>query len=395
MTKFKDNKAFCIAPWMHLQVEPSGDVQLCCASNWRHEFNQSLGNLNDSEPLEIWNNDQYRYVRRNMMAGIQIPAYCGSCYQREAGGLSRTERQRFNEEFADSISLVDNTHEDGTLDELKIKYLEIRFNNLCNLKCRSCGPDWSSSWANEVGNDKPLVYNDAWRKLIPHMDELQKVYFAGGEPLMTPEHYDFLEELSNTNTDIELLYTSNFTRLSLKDRHVMDYWPKFKVVNAGASIDHFDEYAGYVRTGSNYDEVIANVKEIKAHGLHNVRTAVTTVYSLYNATRIGDLVIRLFEDGVLTDINQWSLNMLVGPTYQMATHMPEHAYHIAMANTQKGIDYLIQRGEPTEKLDAVRTWLSGNYKYNEELFREFVSYNERLDKIRNTSLHTLYSELFK
>lgn len=395
MNKFTDNQAFCIAPWMHLQVEPNGDIQLCCASTFRHEHNNRLGNLNDSEPLDIWNNDQYRYVRRNIISGNKIPEYCGSCYKREEGGLSRTERQRFNEEFAECIPLVDTTHDDGRLDTLNIKYLEIRFNNLCNLKCRSCGPDWSTSWANEVGVDKPLVYNDSWRKLLPYASELQKIYFAGGEPLITPEHYDFLEELSNTNTDIELLYTSNFTRLSLKNRHVMDYWPKFKVVNACASIDHYDEYASYVRSGSNYNEILDNIKTIQNHKLPNVRTSVTTVYSLYNATRIGDLIIRLFEDGAINSINQWSLNMLTGPIFQIATHMPENAYHAAIENTQKGIDYLKRHGESPDKLIAVKSWLSENYKYNNELFSEFISYNKKLDIIRNTDINTLYPEFFQ
>lgn len=386
------NDAFCIAPWMHMHVEPDGDVQLCCASNWKHEHQRSLGNLNEHSPEEIWNNSQYRMVRKNMLEGRKIPQYCSPCYDREAGAINQTERQRFNREFANTFDLVPTTLGDGTLDTLKLKYLDIRFNNLCNLKCRTCGPDWSTSWANEMGIEKPLLYNNTWRKLLPYLDQLEKVYFAGGEPLMTPEHYDFLEQLVEINPNIELLYTSNFSRLSLKNRHVLDYWPKFKLVSAIASIDHYGEHAAYVRTGSDYNTIVKNIKELQSAGHRNIQPAVTSVYSIYNATRLGDFVIRLFEDGVIQTIDQIVFNILVNPDYQMATIMPESALEFAVANTQKGIDYLISHGHNPQKLQSAIDWLTSNWNYDKIKFNKFVEYNLDLDTKRSTDFYTMYPE---
>lgn len=386
------NNAFCIAPWMHMHIEPDGDVQLCCASNWKHEHQRSLGNLNDSSPEDIWNNNQYRMIRKNMIEGKKMPQYCSPCYDREAGAINQTERQRYNREFASSFNLVDETLEDGTLNTLKLKYLDIRFNNLCNLKCRTCGPDWSTSWANEMGIEKPLLYNNTWKKLMPYLDELEKVYFAGGEPLMTPEHYDFLEELTKVNTNIELLYTSNFSRLELKGRHVLDYWPQFRLVSAIASIDHYGEYASYVRTNSDYNVVIDNLNIIRAAGHSNIQPAVTSVYSIYNATKLGDFIIRLFEDGAIENMHQIVFNILVNPDYQMATIMPESALRVAQENTQKGIDYLNARGENPQKLQSAIDWLTNNHKYDKIKFDKFVGYNRDLDKIRGTDFDTMYLE---
>lgn len=387
-----NNDSFCIAPWMHMHVEPDGDVQLCCASNWKHEHQRSLGNLNEQTPEEIWNGDQYKMVRKNMLAGKKMPQYCSPCYDREAGAINQTERQRYNKEFANTFPLVDTTKEDGTLDTLKLKYLDIRFNNLCNLKCRTCGPDWSTSWANEMGVEKPLLYNDTWRKLLPYLDQLEKVYFAGGEPLMTPEHYDFLEHLVEINTDIELLYTSNFSRLSLKNRHVLDYWPKFRKVSAIASIDHYGEYAKYVRTNTDYDVILRNIKDLQDAGYDNIQPAVTTVYSIYNATRIGDLIIRLFEDGAIHNMDQIVFNILVNPANQMATIMPDNALQMAIENTQKGIDYLVARDQNPQKLESAISWLKNNHEYDIIKFNEFVEYNKRLDIIRNTNFYETYPE---
>jgi len=388
----KDNGIFCIAPWMHMHVEPDGDVQLCCASNLKHEHQQSLGNLNQQSPEEIWNNKEYRMVRRSMLEGKPLPKHCSQCYVREQGNINQTERQRFNNEFSDTFDLVKTTQADGTLDTLELKYIDIRFNNLCNLKCRMCGPDWSTSWANELGIDKPLLYNDTWSKLLPYLGELEKVYFAGGEPLMTPEHYDFLERLVSINTDIELLYTSNFSRLHLGNRHVLDYWPKFTKVSAIASVDHYGEYAKYVRTGSDYDVVLDNIKEIKLAGYNNIQPAVTSVYSIYNATRLGDFIIRLFEDGAIENMNQIVFNILVNPDYQMATIMPESALHIAIENTQIGIDYLRRHKQDPQKLQSAVDWLTTNHKYDPILFDKFVKYNRQLDLKRNTNFDNMYPE---
>ena len=388
-----NNNAFCIAPWMHMHVEPDGDVQLCCASNWKHEYQRSLGNLNEHTPEEIWNNSQYRMVRKNMLEGKKMPQYCSPCYDREAGAINQTERQRFNREFANTFELVPTTKPDGTLDTLKLKYLDIRFNNLCNLKCRTCGPDWSTSWANEMGVEKPLLYNNTWRKLLPYLDQLEKVYFAGGEPLMTPEHYDFLEQLVEINPNIELLYTSNFSRLELKGRHVLDYWPKFKLVSAIASIDHYGEYAAYVRTGSDYDTIKQNIHALQSAGYSNIQPAVTSVYSIYNATRLGDFVIQLFEDKIIHNMNQIVFNILVNPSHQMATIMPDKALAFAIENAQKGIDYLKSRGEDPQKLQSAIEWLKQNHAYDPEKYNKFLQYNSNLDKIRGTQFEMLYPEL--
>lgn len=375
-----------------MHVEPSGNVQLCCASNLKHEFQMSMGNLNDDAPLDIWNNEQYKAVRKAMLDGKPLYKHCNDCYKREAGNISQSERQRYNSEFPIGYELAANTNDDGSVNDLDIRYLDIRFNNLCNLMCRTCGPDWSTQWAAEMGDKKPLHYNDSWKKLLPYTTNLEKVYFAGGEPLMMKEHYDFLEQLVEINTDIELLYTSNFSRLELKGRHVMDYWPKFKLVSAVASIDHYDEYASYVRSNSNYNVVKKNVQAIRDAGYHNVQPAVTTVYSLYNATRFGDFIIKLFEDNVIDDMNQIVIQLLVNPEYQMATVMPDSALQLSIENIQKGIDYIVNRGDNPEKLRNALTWLVTNHNYDPGKYKQFVEYNLKLDKLRNTSFYEIYPE---
>jgi hypothetical protein len=80
------------------------------------------------------------------------------------------------------------------------------------MKCRSCGPECSSQWAQEFidtkGKEKWDQYfpdrkviinnNDDQKfmiKLKPYLADVTEVYFAGGEPLLMPEHWQTLDLL--------------------------------------------------------------------------------------------------------------------------------------------------------------------------------------------------------
>ena len=104
------------------------------------------------------------------------------------------------------------------------------------------------------------------------------------------------------------------------------------------------------------------------------------------------MIIRLFEDGVIENMDQIVFNILLNPANQMATIMPENALHIAIENTQKGIDYLIYNNHNPQKLESAVSWLQSNHNYDRMKFESFVNYNKRLDKIRNTSFEKMYPE---
>ena len=71
----------------------------------------------------------------------------------------QTLRKRSNEEYIDMVhnphgtnqmEHVRSTHEDGSVDGVNMTYMDIRFSNICNMRCRSCGPDLSSQWFNDA-----------------------------------------------------------------------------------------------------------------------------------------------------------------------------------------------------------------------------------------------------
>jgi sulfatase maturation enzyme AslB (radical SAM superfamily) len=207
-------------------------------------------------------------------------------------------------------------------------YWDIRLSNLCNLSCRSCGHIFSSSWyqdqaqlagpqwalnnsaLNIAGRNK----NDMWQQLMPHLDYVEQIYFAGGEPLMMEEHYRILDELERRGRfDVRLIYNTNFTQTKLKDREVFDYWRKFKSVAVGASLDGMDAHGEYIRHGTRWTQVERN-RRAMLEQCPNVDFYISPTLSILNAWHLPDFHRDWVEKGLLKaqDLN---VNILQDPAY--------------------------------------------------------------------------------
>jgi MoaA/NifB/PqqE/SkfB family radical SAM enzyme len=196
-----------------------------------------VGNARFKTLEEIYRDAPMRELRKDMLNERPNPA-CGRCYEQEESGFFSGRRKSANKHHGHHIKRIDD-------DQFRMSYWDIRFSNLCNLSCRSCGHIFSSSWyqdqaklaggtwkeRNQVLNYAGRTATDMWEQLIPHLDYVEQIYFAGGEPLMMEEHYNILDELERRGRfDVRLIYNTNFTHTKLKDRVVFDYWRKFKSV---------------------------------------------------------------------------------------------------------------------------------------------------------------------
>jgi radical SAM protein with 4Fe4S-binding SPASM domain len=131
---------FCIMPWIHIYIDQQGRVGPCC----EFESSNLLTDVRRIPIKQIPNSAEYQKLRLAMLAG-EKPASCKNCWKREAEGLPSL-RQGFTNKFKQFI--VPHTDEDGTID-FKLRYVDARLSNLCNLKCRMCSGTYSSSIAQE------------------------------------------------------------------------------------------------------------------------------------------------------------------------------------------------------------------------------------------------------
>ena len=274
---------FCMHPFTGLATREDGAIKICCRS-------APIAFAKDTTLEQAWNSDKMKQVRKQVLNN-ERPDVCAPCFNLEDQGV-QSLRQRHIEGVIPEARI--NLYPDA-LDALEDDYsmpfqiptMEIKTNNLCNLKCRMCHPLDSTSWTdwNEVeefyvkeGNFLPKVIKELnldrkpftegfadkdwfWENLKRNAPYFRRVEFAGGEPLMDPTHYKILDLLAQHGNNIELKYATNGTTLGIKSgRTIHDYWPKFKSVAVNVSIDGIHDVYEYIRGNGKFSEVEDNVK---------------------------------------------------------------------------------------------------------------------------------------
>ena len=154
------SKRFCIYPWVHIHAWPTGQAFPCCMS----EAVGQIGNCH-THPLEqIWNSNEMKQLRVNMLTEQSSPA-CVRCYEQEDAGFF-SGRKSANKHQGHMINRIQETSPDGHLDRFQLTYWDIRFSNLCNLSCRSCGHIFSSSWY----QDQAKLAGPKWAEQNPALN---------------------------------------------------------------------------------------------------------------------------------------------------------------------------------------------------------------------------------
>jgi radical SAM protein with 4Fe4S-binding SPASM domain len=318
-----ESKTFCIYPWVHLHAYPTGEAYPCCQSEMKVG---QIGNCRTSKLKEIWNSDKQKQLRQDMLNETPNPT-CGRCYEQEDSGFF-SGRKSANKHHGHNIKRVLETNEDGSLDRFEMTYWDIRFSNLCNLKCRSCGHIFSSQWyqdqaklaggdwkqQNSVLNYAGRTELDMWEQLEPHLDYVEQIYFAGGEPLLMEEHYRILEELVQRKLfHVRLIYNTNFTHTELKGKSVFEYWRKFNSVSVGASLDDSGSRAEYIRKGTDWTVVEQNRQDM-LRICPEVDFYISPTLSIMNAWHLPDFHRDWVERGLIR-VQDLNVNILQDPPH--------------------------------------------------------------------------------
>ena len=126
---------------------------------------------------------------------------------------------------------------------------------------------------------------EEFKNAIPH---LREVLIAGGEPLQQKRHWEMIDAMADHAHNITLSYNSNLVALGIGQYNVLDHWPKFKKIILRVSIDGDDNTFSYFRTNGDIHKIVDNVQ--KLHALTNIEMSLTTTVSIYNITRLVNIV---------------------------------------------------------------------------------------------------------
>ncbi len=230
MFDVKNNKAICILPWVHEFKDIGGNTGPCCHAD----------SFKDNESIEK--------VRKMMLDG-EKPEICSKCYDRE-------QKTNFSPRI---IETNDWLKKFGTpdIEHPKLEYADIRYNPVCNLKCKMCGPASSTLWQKEKGIT--ININKENQNYIHTLDKkvLKKVYLAGGEPTYIKDYLEFLNALHLVNPYCEVIINTNLKRLPDGWKQIIK---KFENLTIICSCDAIGILGTYVRYPLWFSEFEQNVK---------------------------------------------------------------------------------------------------------------------------------------
>jgi len=396
-----DSKVFCMYPWVHLNANPDGQVYPCCMTSHNH----SVGNCRTHTLEQVWNNKNMQQIRRDMLNEKPVTG-CNRCYEQEKSGFF-SGRLSANKHHGHHIGRVSETRSDGSLERFEMVYWDIRFSNLCNLRCRSCGHIYSSQWyqdqaklagpewrsKNQVLNYAGRYETDMWEQLSQHIDYVEQIYFAGGEPLIMDEHYKILEELERRGRfDVRLIYNTNFTEVQLKDRLVFDYWKKFESVSVGASLDAMGARGEYIRKGTRWQQIEENRRRM-LDICPGVDFYVSSTLSILNAWHLADFHQSWTEQGLIK-AQDWNVNILLDPSFYRIDIAPMQYKQRLQAKFEEHLQWL----NPQDRLNRATQGYESAIKFmmstdNTDLLPVFWDKTHALDSIRKEQLLTVIPEL--
>ena len=308
------NHAFCVLPWVHLSVDPSGWATLCCLSPETLVDEAGRGyNVRTHPFAEIFNSSAQKEVRRKMLAGEKVK-HCTTCYNEERSG--RSHRQHYNDLWLRGehrglglAAKITRQREAAVVE--KPASIEIRYGNLCNLRCQICNPQNSSMVEDDAvisAWNKVTYYGRGehrfggtgeWHEAPALLDEVidftggvLEIKQSGGEPTINKTIIAWLKSLIATgrSSNIRLSIATNFSNTTPR---FFDLLPKFKAVDLYLSVDGFGPLNDYLRYPSRWKVIERNaayVRELQKTS-PRITATVTPVVNVYNALSI----VHLFE----------------------------------------------------------------------------------------------------
>jgi len=396
----------CAVPWMHLNFEPNGKVVPCCLTSHHNYF---AGDLNKQSIEEIWNSKNMKELRKQFLAGEE-PKICATCFDREKI-TGESGRYYQNKEFSNVIKIIPQiTEPDGTVPDMKLMYWDFRFSNLCNYKCRSCGPRYSSSWVPDykklgwslddadkvtsIGNVENQTNYDFLKDQVKHV---QKVYFVGGEPLLMPEHWQTLDLLvENKRFDVKISYNTNCSTLTYGGKNALDYWRQWDEwkIEVWPSIDEIGERAELIRSGTVWSKVEENLKLLTT--LDNITIRPGMTIGAWNVRRLPAIIKHLVDIGVVSakhNYQNFFINLLQHPTHYHVHILPDQYRQETIAELQAFIAEHNKKYNTT--IDHAFTHIIHelNQPYDRAAAEKFMWNTEQVDRIREEDIFAVIPEM--
>ena len=378
------SKSFCILPWISLESTAAGWVKPCCMYNNNIvDSNNQPFNLSNNTLSDTWNSDDYNELRKEFLAGKK-PTGCQKCWTEEASGKI-SKRIRDNKKYKHHFN-------EEAIQNPKIKYLDLKLGNICNLKCRICGTHSSSKWiAEQQHYDKedntiekhtrhnwPETNKMFWRELEELLPTLEYIDFTGGEPFMIKEQFELLKFCVEKGyaKNIGVHYNTNGTQLP--NEVLQNIWPHFKSVDIQFSIDGIQKHFEYQRHPAKWKNALHVISEFKNKQSKKFTVGICHTINVFNVLYIPEFLAWAKEFGINVYLN--------------SLHYPMH-YNIKCLPNDAKKSIANKLGEHKNK--DIQTFIDymnqDDFGYHD--WMKFINWTIRVDKFRSENFEQVFPEL--
>lgn len=301
---------------------------------------------------EVRNGEFMNDMRNKMLAGEHVEG-C-QCPAEEAAGI-RSMRQNALDRY-------------GYTTETKLRKLELVFDNVCNIKCRSCGTPNSHLWhADEEAIYGTTLIKDKFIKntIFEDVDftNLECIEVLGGEPMLSPGTNSFFKKAESILPNLTIQISTNGM---LQPNDVMlNALTKCKSLELTISIDAYGNYNDYVRSGSDWNKIVESLNFYqtlfdKRKGATKI--AVHSAVSIYNVNQL-DILDKFINDNY--------------PKFVLTKQVVQFPVFLSIKNTAQEYKDLVR---PFIKDSSIVSYLDSDGK---DMFAHFINFSNKLDEIRN------------
>lgn len=351
-------ETICTIPWNHIATYQNGEYGICCqciyTSGGRMITNNLPENILNTDIDTIRNHPTIVDLRRSMLAG-EKHELCKLCWDEEALGL-KSKRIGHRDLYPNTLNkILESEDKSGVIDtkNFPLEYMDLRLGNLCNLKCRSCGPGDSSLWVEDlyhqgqkefkmfgmpnafeienvngvikINSEQFQYYNSEQFKIFIEkaLPTVTRIYFTGGEPLLNKKHYEILDYCIENDLakNILLEYNTNGTTLN---KNLLNQWSHFHNVQICFSVDAMGELAHYIRYPSKWKIIEKNMRQVDECELNNITCHTNFTASILNIKHLPEMTEWFYEQNWKKFNNILTWHRLVGPNWLNIQVLPNH-----------------------------------------------------------------------
>lgn len=374
-------KNLCPLIFHHSHVRPDGQIYPCCY----FEPKNLPKDLNIDNPN--WFNHEFLQQIRERNRDNKPVFECSKCYTDELFDRyrdlikdpSEAEKLKYSLRIEKLKVYQEKDHKEFSPPEsASLRSLDIALSNVCNNKCRMCGPELSTYWypdAQKLG----IPFN---RGIIDNTEFLQNNDFSqlfdlkvvGGEPMLEQEKLKILLGKCN-RSQLEIQIITNCT--VLPDQELEGLLKECRKVKISLSIDAYGKLNEYLRKGSHWTTTVNNIDYYSKNFPY---VEIYSVINIYNANVVEQLPNFIREN--YPNIH-FAFAMIDKPEWMTLKHIPFKNKSIILERILQSPNQTVLNTFPLVKRNL-------HFKGDPRLF---IDNNSPLDKIRNETLEQVNPEL--